>query len=133
MDAGTRYSNRFIGTFEPFYSRQDNPIMYRKIHYWMWRYIIRAFACKCGSKKNMNMALKKDKPYDFNIDNFEPLCNSCNQKQDWTIEKSIKHKSRTSKTFASEEYRNQQSERIKKAWKDGKFENRNEENMVWNK
>ena len=122
--AETRYLSKFKGTFEPFYNRVDNVVMYRKIHYWMWRYKIQAHRCKCGSTDNMNMSLKRGKPYDFDINNFEPLCNSCNQKQDWTLEKKIRHKARTKDIYASPEYRKRQSETVKKAWADGKYKTR---------
>jgi len=112
---GGDYALNLMGTFQPFYTFKDNPVMYRKIHYWLWRYVIQAYRCKCGSIKNMNMSLKRGFAYDFNRENFEPLCNSCNQKQDWTIEKKINH-----------------SVIRKLMWKNGVFDNRDETNMIWN-
>jgi len=132
MDSDIKYAEKRRGKFVPFYTFKDNPKVYRQIHYWLWRYIIQAYRCGCGSVANMNMSLIPGKPYDFDVNNFEPKCNSCNQKQDWTIEKKISHKARTKKTFESPEYRLAQSKRITAAWKEGKYADRDETNMVWN-
>lgn len=145
-NTGLAYMNKWKGTFVRFYHRKDNPVMYRKIHYWLWRYVAKAPRCvnpECrGNCAQFNWSLKPMLPYDFKIKNFDFLCNSCNQLRDQTkdkirhhqkirqlkrIRKSISDKNRinTKNYYSNPKNREAQSLRIKKALKNKRNEHNN--------
>lgn len=61
---------------------------YGRIHYWLRQNYGKANKCdnpKClGKSKNFGWALKPDRVYEFNRDNFSSLCKSCHAIQDFT-------------------------------------------------
>ena len=63
---------------------------YNRLHYWLRTKFGMADKCenkKCsGKSKSFEWALKADKSYNFNRDNFITLCRSCHSTQDFTEE-----------------------------------------------
>lgn len=67
---------------------------YRAVHAWLTYYHGKASKCEMpdcnGRSKMFHWALKRDKDYEKNIENFMQLCSSCHKKYDLTEETKLR-------------------------------------------